>query len=207
MDYSNFKSKIGFEFQFKLTKKMLKKFTPFFFAFLLVSTLPVIGKGQSKENIKTVLGNQWISKYKVLKVDLENKAASVKDRNDISETELASIQKSYNLTSGMLQNWLDELVFTLEKSEPAKMEYFSRGELCPELEIRLKEIITYYSNEFNTKFEEITGQDSHFVIGMPEKKETNSSIPPSNITWKFDVEDITASIKKPLAPANWNSLN
>jgi hypothetical protein len=186
---------------------MLKKFTPFFFTFLLISTLPVIGKCQSKENIKTVLGNQWISKYKVLKVDLENKAASVKDRNDISETDLASIQKSYNLTSGMLQVWLDDLVVILEKSEPAKMEYFTKGELCPELEIRLREIITYYSNEFNTKFEEITGQESHFVIGMPEKKETNSSIPPSNITWKFEVEDITASIKKPLAPANWNSLN
>ena len=186
---------------------MLKKFTPFFFTFLLISTRPVIGKCQSKENIKTVLGNQWISKYKVLKVDLENKAASVKDRNDISETDLASIQKSYNITSGMLQVWLDDLVVILEKSEPAKMEYFSRGELCPELEVRLKEIITYYSNEFNTKFEEVTGLDSHFVIGIPEKKETNSNIPPSNIIWKFDVEDITASIKKPLTPANWNSLN
>ena len=183
---------------------MLKKYA-FPFLFLILCTSQAV-QARDKENVKAVMTSKWIGKYKKLKFDLENKAATLKEMEDLSEDDYARIRTSYASTGKKLEVWLQHLITTLEKADPASTEYFAKGELNPELENEFRKLGTFYANEFSTLYDEITGTHTRPAISFDDSDEPVKVMPPSTIVWKFDREELTASIQ-PLIPADWNSLN
>ena len=172
------------------------------FSFLLGFT----AQAQTKENVKAVMASKWIGKYKKLKNDLESKAATVKEMDDISDEDFALLRKSYTETSKLLEGWLNNLVNTLEKADPATVDYFAKGELSPELQTEFQTLGTFYANDFSTLYEEITGLKTRMVISLKDNGNPERDLPPSHIVWKFDREELTAGIQS-LIPADWNSIN
>jgi hypothetical protein len=163
---------------------------------------------QSKEIVKTVMTNQWITKYKKLKTDLENKAAFIKNMENISEKDLVLIKNSYSETSFLLDTWVNHLVQSLEENKSGNLEQLANGDIAPDLKAELQELFTFYANDFSTKYEDITGQKSNFVVGAPTDQavtETTSSTENSPST-TIDKDVLMARIKQPLTPSDWNSI-
>lgn len=181
---------------------MLKYIATGLFAIILLSSFPAVC--QSGDNGKVLYGNEWIRKYKRLKSDLENKVAKVKEMEDLSERDIEDIRDSYNRTSLLLENWLLQVVSVLETAEPAKMESFSKGSVNPELQASFGELLTAYSNDFTTLYEEKTGFSDNLVMSMESNGEVRESM--TTITWKFEREELMVKIQ-PLLPSDWNSIN
>jgi len=181
---------------------MLKYIALGIFAIILLAANPA--QSQSADNGKVLYGNEWIRKYKRLKSDLENKVAKVKDMEDLSERDIEDIHDSYNRTSLLLENWLLQVVSALESAEPAKMESFSKGIVNPELQTSFGELLTAYSNDFTTLYEEKTGYRDNLVISLENNEDYKKNM--TTITWKFEREEFMAKIQ-PLLPSDWNSIN
>lgn len=165
-------------------------------------------RSQSKEIVKTVMTNQWITKYKKLKTDLENKAAFIKNMENISEKDLVLIKKSYAETSYLLDAWVNHLVKSLEENKSGNLEQMANGDIAPDLKAELQELFTFYANDFSTKYEDITGQKSSFVVGAPTEQnddETTSATETAQVT-PIDKDILVARIKQPLSPSDWNSI-
>jgi len=162
---------------------------------------------QSKEIVKTVMTNQWITKYKKLKTDLENKAAFIKNMENISEKDLVLIKNSYSETSFLLDTWVNHLVQSLEENKSGNLEQLANGDIAPDLKAELQKLFTFYANDFSTKYEDVTGQKSNFVVGAPTEQPvtgaTNSTETPSTT---IDKDVLMARIKQPLTPSDWNSI-
>jgi hypothetical protein len=161
---------------------------------------------ESTDKVKVLMTSKWISKYKKLKKDIENKASTVKDMDQIDDSDYNALRNSYSETSKKLEVWLLHLENTLEKGEPSDMEFFASGVLNPALEKELQEIGTFYANDFSTLYEEITGIKSRCFINLSEDNAGSNGVLPTNIVWKFEHEELSASLQ-PLRPLDWNSLN
>ncbi len=147
-------------------------------------------------------------KYKKLKTDLENKAAYVKNMEKISEKDLKEMKSSFNATNIMLDEWLGHFVSSL--SEGKNIEELSSGNIAPDLKSELEEIFTFYANDFSTRFEDLTGQESRFVIGSPVNADQSSKRLSAEINVSesgIDRELLTSKVKKILVPNDWNSIN
>jgi len=163
---------------------------------------------QSKEIVKTVMTNQWITKYKKLKTDLENKAAFIKNNENVSEKDLILIRKSYTETSILLDAWVNHLVQSLEENKSGNLEQLANGDIAADLKEELQVLFTFYANDFSTKYEDITGQKSSFVVGAPTDQsgtESTASTETSQTT-TIDKDVLMARIKQPLMPTDWNSI-
>ena len=183
-------------------RKMLKFFTISSLIIFLTSGLAV--NCQSKDNVRLLLGNEWIGKYKKLKNDLENKVALVKDMEDLSEQDISDIRDSYARTSLLLENWLLQVVNTMESADQSKIETFSKGDLDADLQEGFRNLLTAYADDFTSQYEEKTGRSDNFVINLESNNELKEI--PGNITWKFEREEVLAGIR-PLLPNDWNSIN
>jgi hypothetical protein len=181
---------------------MLKFFSISVLSLFLCTGLSV--NCQSKDNIRLLMGNEWISKYKKLKNDLENKVAMVKDMEDLTEKNVADIRDSYNRTSLLLEDWLLQVVNTMESADQSKIETFTKGNLNPELQEAFRGLLTAYADDFTTQYEEITGRSDNFVVSLQSESEGKEI--PGNIAWKFERDEMLAGIK-PLLPNDWNSIN
>ncbi len=172
--------------------------------FILVSGVSATEK--TGDNVKALMTSKWIGKYKQLKKDIENKAATVKDMDQISDEDYDALRKSYSATSRRLEGWLLNLETTLEKGDASDVDYFSKGLLNPVLENELREICTYYSNDFSTLYEEVTGIKSRSILNLNDDNEGARSVPPTNIVWKFEHQELVSGLQ-PLRPLDWNSVN
>ena len=161
---------------------------------------------RTSDHVKALMTSKWIGKYKQLKKDIENKAATVKDMEQISDEDYDALRKSYSETSRRLEIWLHHLEATLEKGDASDISYLAGGMLNPALENELREIGTQYANEFSTLYEEVTGLKSRGIINLNNEDEGSRSVPPTNIVWKFQHEELVASLQ-PLRPLDWNSVN
>jgi len=174
--------------------------------FTLCFVKPAFSQNKDKEAVKTIMTNQWVSKYKKLKTDLENKAIFIKNMENISERDLAKLKKSYTATSKMLDTWLDHLVVSIhDKNET--MEQIAQGDINSELKEELQKIFTFYADNFSTFYEETTGQKSNFVIDSPKTEDSESN---EETAWTqekpIEVDFLLSNVKKPLRPNNWNSI-
>jgi hypothetical protein len=158
------------------------------------------------DNVKALMASKWIGKYKQLKKDIENKAATVKDMDQITDEDYDALRKSYSETSRRLEGWLLNLEATLEKGDASDVVFFSNGLLNPVLENELREICTFYSNEFSTLYEEVTGIKSRSIFSLNDGNDGNRTIPPTNIVWKFEHDELVSGLQ-PLRPLDWNSVN
>jgi len=156
------------------------------------------------DKVKALMTSKWIGKYKQLKKDIEHKAAIVKDMEQLSDEDYNTLRVSYSETSRRLEIWLQNLESTLEKGDAADVAYFSEGNLSPALDNELREIGTFYANEFSTHYEEITGIKSRSILNFNDDQA--KFIPPANITWKFEHEELVTGLQ-PLRPLDWNSVN
>jgi hypothetical protein len=154
--------------------------------------------------MKMFMNNEWILKYKKLKNDLENKAATIKDMEELSEKNIAELKESYGRTSLMLESWLLEVVTALETAQPEQMSNLSKGNLNPELEAGFNELLTAYANDFSTQYEEVTGLTDNFVLSMNAERAETTNASPSTI--KFEKNELLAGVKQ-LLPNDWNSVN
>jgi len=172
--------------------------------FLLVSGVSATEK--TGDNVKALMTSKWIGKYKQLKKDIENKAATVKDMDQISDEDYNALRKSYSETSRHLEAWLLNLEATLEKGDASDINYFSNGLLNPVLENELREICTDYSNGFSTLYEEVTGIKSRNILNLNDEDGEGRTVPPTNIVWKFEHAELVSGLQ-PLRPLDWNSVN
>jgi hypothetical protein len=177
------------------------------YAFFLVVFLTAASglSAGTNDSVKALMTNKWIAKYKQLKKDIENKAATVKDMEDISENDYNLLRDSYDETSLRLEIWLQNLEATLEKGDAADADYFVNGRLSPSLEKELREIATFYANDFSTLYEEVTGIKTRSIINLNDDEEIVNSGQPASISWKFMHEELSASLQ-PLRPLDWNSV-
>lgn len=160
---------------------------------------------KDKEVIRAILTNQWITKYKKLKSDLENKAAYVKNMESVSESDMKSLEKSYAETTLRLDAWLEHLVNLVAENNATCLENLSHGDLPEVLRDELQDVFTFYSNDFSTRYEEVTGLESGVAIDTPKKLA-------ADINWDFPGEGtvardlLMARVKQPLSPSSWNSI-
>lgn len=155
-----------------------------------------------------MLTNHWVKKYKKLKTDLEDKAGFVKTANNINETDKQLIKVSFLETSKKLDQWLDHLVYTIETKDGKALQQMSEGNIDPELKEELLDIFAFYSNEFQLKYEEVTGQQSKMVFSH-SKLMSEGEVGPHVWTGsndKIQKDFLISNVKQPLQPASWNSL-
>lgn len=170
---------------------------------LLILLNPIAGF--TKANVKVLMTNEWIGKYKKLKSDLERKVARAKDMENLSEKNISDLRDSYARTSMMLENWLIQVVNSVGDSEPSQLEYLAKGDMSPELQNSFREILTFYADDFTTQYEEITGLRENFVVSLNSSgsdKNPDATI----LNQKFEKDDLMAGIR-PLLPGDWNSIN
>ena len=176
-------------------------------AFALPIFLMNPGFCQSNDASKTILSNSWVKKYKKLKSDLEEKAAVVKNMENLSEADLKSIEKSYKKTSKMLEEWLDHLIIALETGNKETINQLSEGSIDPVLKEELLVIYTIYANEFSTRYEEITGLEGKTVLSHNRlMADGNSESSDLNLVNKFDRSFLIATVKDPLTPSDWKAI-
>jgi SPX domain protein involved in polyphosphate accumulation len=160
---------------------------------------------KDKEVIRAILTNQWITKYKKLKSDLENKAAQVKNMEGISESDMKALEKSYAETTLRLDAWLEHLVNLVAENNATCLADLSHGDMPEVLRSELQEVFTFYSNDFSTRYEEVTGLDSGVAIDTPKNQA-------DDINWEFPGEGsvardlLMARVKQPLSPSSWSSI-
>lgn len=176
------------------------------FWFPLLAAHPATSQtAKDKEVIRAILTNQWITKYKKLKSDLENKAAHVKNMKGVSESDLNSIEKSYAETTLRLDAWLEHLINLVAENNSTCLIDLSHGDMPEILKTELQEVFTFYSNDFSTRYEDVTGEESGVAIDTPKKQS-------ENINWSFtsegslDREFLMARLKEPLSPTSWSSI-
>jgi|GEM_PF-3262735 len=165
--------------------------------------------GQSKNTDEVVMTNHWVKKFKKLKSDLEDKAGYVKTSENISEADKKIIKKSYLETSKRLEMWLDHLVTTIETKDGQALQQLSEGNIDQELKEELLEIFSYYSNDFQLHFEEITGQEAKMVVShtrLMSECEAPNAQQLNNRNDNIQRDFLISNVKKPLQPAAWNSL-
>ena len=189
---------------FPLQPKMKQKLLIIAFALPLILINPLFA--QSKDALKTIMTNQWVKKYKKLKTDLEDKAGFVKTLENVSEADQQLIKASYQQTSKMLDHWLDHLVASIEKNNDVAMAKLAEGSMDEELKAELLEIFSFYSNDFTTKYEEVTGIETKTVVTHARLMEDGSMEPTVVPTGKVERDFLISNVKKPLQPANWNAL-
>lgn len=163
---------------------------------------------QSSDLLKTVLSNSWVKKYKKLKSDLEEKAYVAKSMENISESDLKSIEKSYKKTSKMLEAWVDHLVADLEKNNHQIIYKMSEGSISEDLKKELLDIFTFYANDFSTLYEEATGLKSRTIFthsALLEDGQQALDIEAGKL--KVEKNFLLANVKKPLSPTDWKTLN
>ncbi len=178
-----------------------------------VFTLPLIfgisAFGQSSETIKTILSNSWVKKYKKLKNDLEDKATYAKGLKNVKESDLKELERAYNKTSQKLEKWLDDVVYTIGNNPKESIELMSEGKINQQLKEELLAVFTYYSSEFLTCYEEITGDQGRNLFTHSRLMEDGQ--PSGTVTeadkQKIEKDELQSSFKKPLVPSEWNSLN
>jgi hypothetical protein len=185
-------------------KKVLLAFV-FALPFLFVSPI----HGQSSESLKTIMANLWVKKYKKLKNDLEEKATYAKGLKNVKEADLEELESAYNQTSKKLETWLDDVVASIGTNQKEALVLISEGKISQELKNELLEIFTFYSNEFVTRYEDITGDRGRSLLTHSKLMEDGQ--PCGTMTEvekeKVDKEFLLAFFKKPLTPSNWKSLN
>lgn len=177
-------------------------------AIALILVNPIFG--QSKETAQVILNNHWVKKYKKLKNDLEDKAGFVKTAENISSSEKENIKEAYQITSKMLDSWLDHLLTKIEKKDGPFLQELSQGQMDPELKEELLEIFAFYSSEFQVLYEEVTGQNTKMVLSHSKLMSDNESSG-DQFSWNATAENILkeyliSNVKQPLRPADWNAL-
>jgi len=190
----------------KSSRTMKHKLLILLFALPLIVLNPALS--QSKEVVKTIMTNQWVTKYKKLKTDLENKAAFIKNMENLSSKDLATIKKSYVETTFMLDSWLNHLVTSIQEDKTKNLEQLANGNITDDLKEELQEIFTFYANDFSTKYEDVTGIKNSAVIGSPIMGQENTEISTEvySSSSEVDMDMLLAKVKKPLSPSDWNSI-
>jgi len=183
----------------------MKKYL-FVLAFALPLFISVPSTGQSKEALKSIMANSWVKKYKKLKTDLEEKAYFIKNMENISESDLLVMEKSYKKTSKLLDKWLVDFAGSVDGNKE-NVTLLSEGSISNDLKEELFAIYTMYSNEFSTRFEEITGMQSKSVITHEQLMKDELSGPIENTSFeKIDRSFFMANIVPPLKPSAWNKI-
>jgi hypothetical protein len=186
---------------------MTRKLLILAFALPIFFLNPAGAQSKDKEVVRVIMQNQWITKYKKLKTDLENKAAYVKNLEKISDRDLGAIKGSYVETSRMLDAWLDHFVNSIHQNKASSFENLSHGEISQELKDELQTIFTFYANDFSTMYEDITGEEPKVVTNLGESETENSD---SDLRISQDanieMELLIAKVKTPLTPMAWNSI-
>ena len=176
----------------------------FVFAFALFVAVP--STGQSKDALKSILSNSWVKKYKKLKTDLEEKAYFIKNMENISETDLIAMEKSYKKTSKLLDKWLVDFATSLDEKKE-NVTLLSEGSISYELKEELFDIFTMYSNDFTTRFEDITGLQSKFVITHEQLMQDDLTAPNTLTSFeKIDRSFLMANVVPTLKPSAWNKI-
>lgn len=184
---------------------MKRKLLVILFALPILLMSPVFA--QSQETVQTIMTNNWVKKYKKLKTDLENKAVHVKDMDNISKADRTNIEKSYEETSRRLELWLDNLITQIDLNNQVVLNHLASGGMEPELKSELLGIFTFYSNNFATQYEDITGEGVQAIMSnskLMEDGEQNSNIKVP--VGKVEKEFLIANVKMPLSPTAWDAL-
>jgi len=176
----------------------------FVFAIPLLFAMP--STGQSKEALKSIMANSWVKKYKKLKTDLEDKAYFIKNMENISESDLKSMEKNYQITTKMLDTWLLDFANSVELKKE-NISYLSEGTINPELKQELLDIFTYYTDNFTTQYEDITGQKSKMIISHQQLMEEGEIISSNSTNFeKVDRPFLMANLVEPLKSTAWNKI-
>jgi hypothetical protein len=175
-------------------------------ALALTLFIAVPSTGQSKETLKSIMANSWVKKYKKLKTDLEEKAYFVKNMENISESDLKTMEQSYKKTSKLLDKWLVDFAASMDEKKE-NIVLLSEGSINNDLKEELFEIFTIYSNDFTTKYEDITGLPSKSVLSheqlrKDELTESNGPVSFDKINKSFLMANVVPSLK----PSAWNKI-
>jgi len=178
----------------------------FVLAFALPLFIAVPSTGQSKEALKSIMANSWVKKYKKLKTDLEEKAYFVKNMENISESDLKAMEKSYKKTTKLLDKWLVDFATSLDEKKE-NVTLLSEGSISYELKEELFDIFAMYSNEFSTQYEDITGLQAKSVITHEQLMKDELTEPNSATSFeKIDKSFLMANVIPTLKPSAWNKL-
>lgn len=186
---------------------MKKILLAFVFALPFLFVMPI--HGQSSESLKTIMANSWVKKYKKLKNDLEEKASYAKGLQNVKDSDLKDLKTAYDITSKRLEKWLDDVVVSIGTNQKEALVLIADGKIDQDLKEELLSIFSYYSSEFVTRYEDITGDQGKTLL--PHSKLMEDGSPCGNVAEvekeKIDKNFLIAYFKKPLVPSDWKSLN
>jgi Skp family chaperone for outer membrane proteins len=183
----------------------MKKLLPVF-VLLLPLVFGLTAFGQNSESIKTIMANSWVKK---LKNDLEEKATYAKGLKKVKESDLKNLESAYNQTSEKLESWLDDMVTTLGTNQKEAIDLLADGKINQELKDKLLAVFSFYSSEFLTCYEEITGDEGQNLFNHARLMEDGQpcGTHPDVEKEKIDKDFLLSSFKKPLVPSGWDALN
>lgn len=183
-------------------KKILLSFL-FVFSLLFCSS----AVAQNQDEVKLITANVWVKKYKALKQDIENKAVRVKDMEGLTESERIEMERSYLITTRMLEQWLDDLIEEVGENNAEVISHLANGSMEPGLKQELLDIFSYYANNFTDHYEQITGENVHAIMSNSRLMADGELNPHIRIpSGKVQKNVLIAHVKKPLSPTAWNAL-
>jgi hypothetical protein len=176
-----------------------------FVASLLFS--PAIAQHEDKV-VSKILQDEWVSKYRKIKVDLENKAGNFKDMEGVSEKDFAVMKKSYMEVSARLNDWLKSFAKNCMLPETYQLMEQTGSPVNEMLKADLMDIISLYENTFNSRYEEITGLRQRNAIFSNAKlnKDANQHTALNVDYAKIEGDEVSKRIRKPLEVAHWKEL-
>ena len=184
---------------------MKKHFRILIFALPFLLASPAFS--QSKELVRAIMTNPWVAKYKKLKRDLENKVAYLKNMDGLPEDKLNAMKKSYTQTQMRLDLWINHLTETVAGGNSDSRERLAQGDLDDNLKEELRDIFSFYSNDFIFRFEETTGQNPAYVFDTESSEKNGNSLNAQELlTEKTDKEALMSRIKNSLEPLSWAAI-
>jgi len=106
----------------------------------------------------------------------------------------------------MLDTWLLDFANSVELKKE-NISYLSEGTINPELKQELLDIFTYYTDNFTTQYEDITGQKSKMIISHQQLMEEGEIISSNSTNFeKVDRPFLMANLVEPLKSTAWNKI-
>ncbi len=161
---------------------------------------------QSKDEIVTqLLQNDWVKKYRRIKIDMENKAGNIKDAR--SEEEIARLKDDYVRTRSLMEKWVEGLTEELRKDNTLSNMLASPAYLPENLKEELENLYAYYEDNFNTTYEQIIGiNQRNLVVNFSVNTSDTSEQFTKYTAMNLNQFDLKKDLAKMLEPNSWKSI-
>jgi|GEM_PF-1520723 len=178
-----------------------------FLGFVLCFTSSTHGANAQTKNevVSQLLQNDWVKKYRRIKLDMENKAGNLKDAKN--EEEIARLKDDYIRTRSLMEKWVENLAEELRKESTLSNMLASPAFIPENLKEELESLYAFYEDNFNTTYEQISGVNQKNLVVNLTSNPVNSDVKnPKYTSMAFGQFDLKKDLEKILEPNSWKSI-